>query len=206
MTNKEVDRLIKEAVAVIAEAFDQAAAIALMAVENGAKLQTFCKEVTAEAGMPDAWNALRNRAQKLQKARSEGAADRAARRSPSTRRIRYEMDQAGPEAKRQAIAEALENDPEVFGNKEVLNAAARAVSASLGAPPVHSERTKQAKETANQVAVLSYLVSAASSLTRAKESTEELTEEQHYAASRLMSDIAGLVAELSARYSQYDLS
>jgi hypothetical protein len=79
---KDVQSLIREAATLLSEALDDAAGIALVAVEKyGAQLQGFCKQVATEAGMPDAWNALRRRAQRLQESRSQGATERPARES-----------------------------------------------------------------------------------------------------------------------------
>jgi hypothetical protein len=118
---KDIDTLVSEAAAVLSDALDEAAAIALVAVERyGAKLQTFCKQVADEAGIPDAWNSLRHRAQDMEKARSAGLASRrtAGTRARTVRAAKQalrdpEVASALPHTDKVELARSLMSDPEV---------------------------------------------------------------------------------------------
>jgi hypothetical protein len=118
---KDVNALVSEAAAVLSDALDEAAAIALVAVERyGATLQTFCKQAAAEAGVPDAWNALRHRAQEMQKARSRGVSSRRAVESEA-RTVRAakqvlrdpQAASALPHIDKVELARSLMSDPKV---------------------------------------------------------------------------------------------
>lgn len=80
-----IDSLLDEAAAVLDQAMSLAAAIAVDAAERyGVKITTFCKKAAAKAEMPESWNALRQRAERIQKARSK-AQDGARARGPAAR-------------------------------------------------------------------------------------------------------------------------
>ena len=107
--SKALLALRKEAAAILSEAMDSSAAVVLEAVEKyGVELQAFCKQVCAEAKMPEAWEALRGRARRL-KARSDATPMRPPTRRAST--AKYEMKaliQANPKAAREIALETLD--------------------------------------------------------------------------------------------------
>lgn len=114
---RDVEGLIREAATVLSDAMDEAAAIALLAKQKyGAQLQSFCKKVAEEAGMPEAWDALRRRTYRLQEGRSEGVAERAAaREGRAIRRLVREPSIASaiPHGDKVQLARALLGDAEV---------------------------------------------------------------------------------------------
>lgn len=104
MTREE---LIARAKARLAEAYEEVAYDVVVWLEKhpSESLQTLCKEID-----PDNWNALRQRAQRLQKSRSEGESERSAipewkqRDTREARRLLRDQD----------TALALVRDPQVF--------------------------------------------------------------------------------------------
>lgn len=108
---KDAERLYKEASAILSDAMAEAAAIALVIHEKwGDPLQTVCRRIADEGGMPDAWEALAARSRRLRSKNPRSGED-SSRRRPS--RIGYEMNLASPEKKREAIREAIRSDPEL---------------------------------------------------------------------------------------------
>jgi hypothetical protein len=200
-----IEELLAHAASRLSEALDEAAADALIAVERyGAKLQTFCKEAAERAGMPDSWNSLRNRAQRLEKARSTGTTRRA--RAPE-HDLRHGMKHAPKSAKAKAVIEALEHDPDVFADQAVLDAAAMAVSAQF-TPREPSENTKAARKTTEQIAFLAYLTAVNVDLKGAEKALEkggDLTEDQRKAAGQQLDRAAESIARLTTKVGSYEL-